>query len=121
MRLLLKTFFSKRVLVAAVACLVLAFMTGMRSVDPEFLKSLRELTFDYYQRMKPRDFQPAPVRIVDIDEASIAEIGQWPWPRTKLAEMVQILTDLGAAAIVFDMVFAEPDRTSPAQLLGKFP
>jgi adenylate cyclase len=121
MRLLLKTFFSKRVLVAAVACLVLAFMTGMRSVDPEFLKSLRELTFDYYQRMKPRDFQPAPVRIVDIDEASIAEIGQWPWPRTKLAEMVQILTDIGAAAIVFDMVFAEPDRTSPAQLLGKFP
>ncbi|MCV0426279.1 MAG: adenylate/guanylate cyclase domain-containing protein [Roseibium sp.] len=116
MRLFLKTLFSKRILVAVVACIVLAFMTGLRFEDPGFLKAMRELTFDYYQRLKPRDYEPAPVRIVDIDEASIAEIGQWPWPRTKLAEMVQILTDLGAAAIVFDMVFSEPDRTSPAQL-----
>jgi adenylate cyclase len=116
MRLFLKTLFSKRILVAAVACIVLAFMTGLRSADPGFLKAMRELTFDYYQRMKPREYEPAPVRIIDIDEASIAEIGQWPWPRTKMAEMVAKLTDLGAAAIVFDVVFSEADRTSPAQL-----
>jgi len=118
MRQLVKTLVSKRGLVAVVACLVLAFSTGLRYADPGFLTALRELTFDYYQRMKPREHEPAPVRIVDIDEASIAEIGQWPWPRTKLAEMVRLLTDLGAAAIVFDVVFSEPDRTSPAQIGG---
>lgn len=91
-------------------------MTGLRAANPDFLVALRELTFDYYQRLKPRDYQPAPVRIVDIDEASIAELGQWPWPRTLLADLVTTLTDLGAAAIVFDVVFSEPDRTSPKQL-----
>lgn len=116
MRRIVKLLLSRRVLVAAVACAVLALMTGLRAADPGVLTSLRELTFDYYQRLKPRTLEPVPVRIVDIDEASIARIGQWPWPRTHLAEMVATLTDLGAAAIVFDMVFSEADRTSPAQV-----
>lgn len=116
MHRIVRSLHSKRLLVALVACGVLAFMTGLRLADPGFLIAMRELTFDYYQRMKPRAHDPAPVRIVDIDEASISRIGQWPWPRTKLAELVQTLTDLGAAAIVFDVVFAEPDRTSPAQI-----
>ncbi|QFT30118.1 Adenylate cyclase 2 [Labrenzia sp. THAF82] len=116
MRRVLKALSSKRALVAMIACVILAFMTGLRTADPDFLKSIRELTFDQYQRLHPRDYQTAPVRIVDLDEASIAEIGQWPWPRTKIAEMVRVLTDLGAATIVFDVVFSEPDRTSPAQL-----
>jgi len=116
MRRIVKTLFSRRLLVAAVACLVLGCLTSLRLADPQFLTSLREFTFDYYQRIEPRPYEPAPVRIIDIDEASIAEIGQWPWPRTKMAEMVRALTDLGAAVIVFDMVFSEPDRTSPAQV-----
>ncbi|MHA7776480.1 CHASE2 domain-containing protein [Roseibium sp. M-1] len=116
MRRIVKTLFSRRVLVAAVACLVLGCMTSLRIADPAFLTSLRELTFDYYQRIKPRPYQEAPVRIIDIDEASIAEIGQWPWPRTRMAEMVRVLNEMGAAAIVFDIVFSEPDRTSPRQL-----
>ncbi|WP_269585623.1 CHASE2 domain-containing protein [Roseibium sp. Sym1] len=117
MRRIVKTLFSRRIQVAMVACLVLGVMTGLRAAEPDFLTNLRELTFDYYQRYTPRPHQPAPIRIVDIDEASIAEIGQWPWPRTRLAELVRTLTDLGAAAIVFDMVFSEPDRTSPSQLI----
>jgi adenylate cyclase len=116
MRRIVKLLLSRRILVAAVACTVLTLMTGLRAADPPVLTSLRELTFDYYQRLKPRTLEPVPVRVVDIDEASIARIGQWPWPRTRLAEMVGTLTDLGAAAIVFDMVFSEADRTSPAQL-----
>ncbi|MEP4770767.1 MAG: adenylate/guanylate cyclase domain-containing protein [Roseibium sp.] len=121
MRSFLKIIVSRRILVAAAACLVLGMMTGLRTVNPDFLTSIRELTFDYYQRLKPRDYQPAPVRIVDIDEASISEIGQWPWPRTKMAEIVETLTKLGAAAIVFDVVFAEPDRTSPDQIRKSLP
>ena len=54
-----------------------------------------------------------PVTIVDIDEKSLAKLGQWPWPRTRIADLVTNLTKLGAAVIAFDIVFAEPDRLNP--------
>ena len=80
--------------------------------------AVREAVFDEYQRQKPRAYNPqSPVRVVDIDEASLRELGQWPWPRTFLAEMVYRLANAGAAVIAFDMIFAEPDRTSPATLV----
>ncbi len=78
----------------------------------------RRAVFDYYQRIAPRAYQDAPVRIIDIDDASLARIGQWPWPRSAVAAMVERLAASGAAAIAFDIVFAEPDRTSPAQVLS---
>ena len=64
--------------------------------------------------LAPRPYQPAPVRIVDIDEASLARLGQWPWPRVKVAKLISELRELGASAIASDFIFAEPDRTSPA-------
>ncbi len=78
----------------------------------------RRSVFDYYQRLAPRAYQNAPVRIVDIDDASLAQVGQWPWPRSAVAAMVGRLSQAGASAIVFDIVFAEPDRTSPSQALA---
>ena len=54
-----------------------------------------------------------PVTIVDIDEKSLAKFGQWPWPRTRIADLVINLTKLGAVAIAFDIVFSEPDRLNP--------
>ncbi len=78
----------------------------------------RRAVFDYYQRLEPREYQDAPVRIVDIDDASLARVGQWPWPRSAVAAMVTRLAQSGAAAIVFDIVFAEPDHTSPSQVLS---
>lgn len=121
MRLRLDPSLSKRGMVSLTATLVLALMTGLRVFNPDILSAMRELTFDSYQRLAPREHVPAPVRVIDIDEASIAQVGQWPWPRTKMAEMVNILTRMGAAAIVFDVVFSEPDRTSPQQLLKSLP
>ena len=69
--------------------------------------------FDLYQVLHPRDAKQRPVVIVDIDEKSLKTIGQWPWPRTRVAELVNKLTQMGAAAIAFDIVFSEPDRMSP--------
>jgi adenylate cyclase len=77
---------------------------------------LGKLVFDAYQRAAPRPFQDAGVRVVDIDDESIARLGQWPWPRTDLARLEQALADAGAASTAFDIVFSEPDRTSPARL-----
>lgn len=74
---------------------------------------LRNNLFDQYQRWHPREYTDVPVRIIDIDDASLERLGQWPWPRTRIAELVDRLTSSGVAAIGFDVMFAEPDRTSP--------
>jgi adenylate cyclase len=119
MRGIVRRLTGKRTLVAVAAVLGLTAATGLRAVNPDFLTAVRELTFDYYQRFSPRPYTPAPVRIVDIDEASIAKFGQWPWPRTQVAELVDALNDLGAAVVAFDVIFAEPDRTSPRRFVNQ--
>ena len=72
---------------------------------------------DLFQRAAPRPAPEAPVLVVDIDEESLRKLGQWPWPRTVLADLTDKLTDAGAAAIGYDLIFPEPDRTSPQRLL----
>src|SRR5205814_2073531 len=86
----------------------------LRVTDPLPLEELRLRAFDIFQVIKPRVATLRPVVIVDIDEASLRKLGQWPWPRTRVAELITSLTKLGAAAIAFDVVFSEPDRLSPA-------
>ena len=99
-----------------------AVVTGLvllRAADPYAVRVARETTFDTYQQIRPRP-APAelPVRIVDIDEASLAAIGQWPWSRQDMARIASRLTELGAAAVVFDILFPEPDRLSPSNIMG---
>ncbi|MEO0391897.1 MAG: adenylate/guanylate cyclase domain-containing protein [Pseudomonadota bacterium] len=82
------------------------------------MNRLARQNFDFYLRQVPREpDENWPVKIVDIDESSLAAIGQWPWPRVILADLVDRLTAMGARVIVFDMVFAEPDRTSPDSII----
>ena len=80
---------------------------------------LTALVFDAYQVIKPREATDPPVAIIDIDEASIGKQGQWPWSRRTVAELVTRASGLGAAAIGFDIVFSEPDRTAPARLVDE--
>ena len=111
-----------RLLYGLIVGAVILASLALRVWDPSPVARLRSLVFDAYQRLSPRDFDPAlPVRIVDIDEESLKQIGQWPWPRTVLAELVDELAAAGAAAIGFDMVFPEPDRMSPANALRFWP
>lgn len=85
--------------------------------DPVPLQILRHASFDQFQRWHPRAYRDVPVRIIDIDDESLRRLGQWPWPRTRLAELVSRLQVAQAAVIAFDVVFAEPDRTSPKAML----
>ena len=63
-------------------------------------QSVHETVFDQYQNWKPREYNPdSPVRVIDIDDRSLAELGQWPWPRTYMAEMLRRLTNAGAVTI----------------------
>jgi adenylate cyclase len=97
----------------ALAALVLAVALLLRWIDPPILSDLRALVFDQYQRVAPREYKEAPVKIVDIDDESLARYGQWPWPRSLIAQLLAKLREQGAASVALDMVFAEPDRTSP--------
>jgi adenylate cyclase len=106
----------------AVGAAILIGALGLRAVDPLPLQTLRNLTFDSYQRLKPRAYDPSiPVVIATIDEKSLDKFGQWPWSRTTLAQITDRLTELGAAAIAFDIIFAEPDRTSPIAIASNLP
>ncbi|MGA0347475.1 MAG: CHASE2 domain-containing protein [Alphaproteobacteria bacterium] len=98
--------------------LILAILIGL--LDPPPIQRLRLLGFDQIQRVEPRPYQKLPVRIVDIDEKSLEALGQWPWPRTVMAELLIKLQKAGAAAVAFDILFAEPDRTSPSTILKQW-
>jgi adenylate cyclase len=74
------------------------------------------LLFDSYERAGPRAYEDAPVRVVDIDDESIRRLGQWPWPRSEIARLTDRLGQAGASVVAFDVVFSEPDRTSPARI-----
>jgi serine phosphatase RsbU (regulator of sigma subunit)/CHASE2 domain-containing sensor protein len=82
---------------------------------------VRNVVFDTYQSLAPRQTQQLPVVIVDIDEASVAELGQWPWPRTRLARLIKATHQLGARAIGLDMIMPEADRLSPGALIEERP
>jgi adenylate cyclase len=100
----------------AVGLLTLAVVFAVRVWDPPLVAVARLAVFDTYQRAAPRPYRPVPVRVVDIDDPSLAKLGQWPWPRWQVADLVRRLAALGAKVVVFDIVFAEPDRTSPNSL-----
>jgi adenylate cyclase len=95
-------------LAAALAPLVLC---GLLSLwEPFGVRALRDLEFDAFQRWRPRIYNPeTPVRVVAIDDESLRRLGQWPWPRAQVAELIDKLTAAGAATIVIDVLFAEPE------------
>jgi adenylate cyclase len=112
---------ARRFGVARAVCMVLLLaLVLMRVADPLPIEELRLRTFDLFQVLHPREQTVRPVVIVDIDEASLKEIGQWPWPRTVMADLITRLRQAGAVSIGFDVIFAEPDRMSPAVAADSF-
>src|SRR6266849_166875 len=105
----LRRWFARKFGYARLVCLALLIgLAALRLVDPPPIEELRVRTFDTFQRFDPRVKTARPVTIVDIDEKSLAKLGQWPWPRTRIADLVANLTRLGAVVIAFDVIFSEP-------------
>src|ERR1700709_344540 len=112
----MRRWFKRRFGYARVGCLVLLFgFAALRVLDPAPIEELRVRTFDAFQRIDPRVKTMRPVTIVDIDEKSLADprLGQSPWPRTRIADIINNLTRLGAVVIAFDAVVSQPDRLNP--------
>jgi adenylate cyclase len=103
---------------ALVSIVLLAACVALRIADPQPVSQLRLSVFDTYLRAAPRAADPSfPVRVIAIDETSLARAGQWPWPRSVLADLTSRLHQAGAKSITFDIVLAEADRLSPDALL----
>lgn len=98
----------------ALCVMLLVGLAMLRVADPSPVQEMRLRTFDTFQRIDPRVKTARPVRIVNIDDKSLAKYGQWPWPRTRIAELIDDLTKMGARVIAFDIMFPEPDRLTPA-------
>jgi adenylate cyclase len=96
-----------------VGLLLLVELLALRVWDPSPIEALRHKSFDIYQILHPRAVHDDLVSIVDIDERSLRALGQWPWPRTLMAEMVSKIAERGSSVIGFDVLFPEPDRSSP--------
>jgi adenylate cyclase len=111
---ILQRWFKRKFGYARLLCIALLIgLAALRIADPALIEELRIRTFDTYQVIDPRVKTARPVVIIDIDEKSLAKYGQWPWPRTRVADLITNLTKLGAVVIAFDIVFAEPDRLNP--------
>jgi adenylate cyclase len=118
----LRRWFARRVGYARLLCLALLIgFAALRAADPAPVEEIRVRTFDFFQRIDPRQkTAERPVTIVDIDDKSLEKFGQWPWPRTRIADLITELTRLGAVVIAFDVVFSEPDRLNPADAADTF-
>ena len=111
----LPRWFKRRIGYDRLLCFALLIgFAALRVADPAPVEEIRVRTFDAFQRVDPRQKTSRPVTIVDIDDKSLEKLGQWPWPRTRIADLVTELTRLGAVVIAFDAVFSEPDRLNPA-------
>src|SRR4030067_793564 len=86
---------------------------------PSLSVSLEGKIYDSFLRSVPHRPVAGPVTVVDLDEASLESLGQWPWPRYRVARLLEKIREGGAAAVGLDMVFAEPDRTSLGLLSGE--
>lgn len=103
-------------LVQAVGAVISLALTGLSLWNPPLLHELRLRSFDQLMAQLPVPQAAPPVVIVDVDPKSLKEFGQWPWPRSRTAELLRAIAAAGPTVIGLDMVFAEADRSSPVRL-----
>ncbi len=96
--------------------MLLAVLIACTFFDPRPVAGLRMALFDAYQSLSPRVPGSMPAVIVAIDEKSLSALGQWPWPRTVVAGLIDEISKARPAAVGIDILFPEPDRMSPQQI-----
>jgi serine phosphatase RsbU (regulator of sigma subunit)/CHASE2 domain-containing sensor protein len=105
--------------IAAIGVALLVGLATLIALQPHWNSRLQSAGFDTYQLLKPREVATSPVTVVEIDDAILARLGQWPWSRTVLAELVRSISRQRPAAIGIDILMPEPDRLSPDRLLAQ--
>jgi len=98
-----------------------AILDTFNGVVPDAFGSARQLVFDHYQRRFPRVPTTQPVTIVEIDDKTLEAVGQWPWPRNRLANLVDAIAAQKPLAIGLDIYMPELDQTSPGKVADNLP
>ena len=104
--------------VRAIGAALLIVCVVALALDVARVSPLSEACFDAYQRLSPRTVTLLPATIVAIDDASLAKLGRWPWPRTLLASLVDAIAVFRPGAIGLDIVMPEADPLSPERVLA---
>jgi len=100
-----------KILTSSVMVVILAtLLFAGRLFDVSPVETLRLKTFDYYQKISPRDVTTNSVVIVEITEQDLKKYGQWPWPRNLIANLHNRIYQYGAKVIQYNIIFAERDR-----------
>ncbi|WP_415405514.1 CHASE2 domain-containing protein [Sulfurovum sp. CS9] len=107
-------------LIKSSAALILALLLSWAYLFiPQTFFSLNNNLRDFLFNIRGELPKSDRIVIIDIDEASLKEFGQWPWPRSVVSELINKLSDADAGIIGLDIVFAEPDQTSPHRIALK--
>jgi adenylate cyclase len=93
---------------------------GLRVFDVDPLKILRLKTFDYYQKIQPRDVTSNHFIIVEVTEQDLKRFGQWPWSRSLIAEIHSKLIVQNVNTIQYNILFSEPDRLNPKSFTDNY-
>ena len=101
----------------AICLLITIGVIIIRMIDPFFVETARLKSFDYYQRNQEK-IEATEVAIVEIDEASLDQNGQWPWPRDLIADGIVKAYESGAALVILPILFAEKDRMGQDEYLA---
>ena len=116
---LLITKLNNRAILIATVILFIFFLL-IRLIDFNFFGNIRRSSFDYYQSFFPISYEESPVSIVAIDEKSLERYGQFPWPRTLLADLVNKIGKAGPIVIGIDILLPEEDRTSLKKIAEQY-
>jgi adenylate cyclase len=99
---------------------LLIFLVLIKIQDSNLVRKIENISYDAYQSLfiEKSDFDG--VVIIDIDEKSIGEIGQFPWRRDVFADLIKKLNQYGVSVITFDVFFSEEDKQNPKKILEEF-
>ena len=99
---------------------LLIFLVLIKIQDSNFVRKIENISYDAYQSLFVEKSTFDEVVIIDIDEKSIGEIGQFPWRRDIFANLIQKLNQYGVSVITFDVFFSEDDKQNPKKILEEF-
>ena len=107
--------------IRAVGAAVLIALAALTWLGAPWTARLQAAWFDAYQILAPRHVESMPATVVEIDQKSLAALGQWPWPRTLLAQLIDAVARVQPAAIAIDILMPESDALSPERVLARTP
>ena len=99
---------------------ILLILIFIRLQNPEFVKSISNISFDSYQKIFKYNENQEDVIIVDIDEPSLTKFGQFPWSRNVFSQILENINQNNPKAVGFDIFFSEKDKQSPEEIIKTY-